>query len=138
MTRLFLTNFNKSPTGMKIFKKVSGMKINFNKNEFVPMNLSDEEIHAVTHVLDCPAGSLHFKYLGVPIHFEKLKREDIQSVINKLIKRVIGWRGRLLAYSSRLTLIKLCLASIPMYLFSFLKFPKWTIKLFESQMTHCL
>jgi hypothetical protein len=63
MTRLFLTNFNKSPTGMKIFKKVSGMKINFNKNEFVPMNLSDEEIHEVTHVLDCPAGSLHFKYL---------------------------------------------------------------------------
>jgi hypothetical protein len=44
----------------------------------------------------------------------------------------------LLAYSSRLELIRSCLASIPVYLLSFIKFPKWAIKLLESQMAHCL
>jgi hypothetical protein len=35
-------------------------------------------------------------------------------------------------------LIKSCLASIPVYLLSFMKFPKWAIKLLESQMAHYL
>jgi hypothetical protein len=43
-----------------------------------------------------------------------------------------------LVYSIRLTLVKTCLASVLVYLLSFLKFPKWTISLHESQMTHCL
>jgi hypothetical protein len=59
-------------------------------------------------------------------------------VVDKLLKRCAGWRGKLLAYSSRLTLIKTCLASIPVYLLSFIKFPKWAVKLIEIQMSHCL
>jgi hypothetical protein len=69
-------------------------------------------------------GSFPFKYLEVPIQFEKLKREDLQSVVNKLLKRVAGWRGRLMAYSSRLELIRSYLASISVYLLSFIKFLK--------------
>jgi hypothetical protein len=57
--------------------------------------------------------------------------------MDKLIKR---WQvgGGLLAYSSRLVLIKTCLSSILIYLLSFLKFLKWAIRLLESQMPHCL
>jgi hypothetical protein len=44
----------------------------------------------------------------------------------------------LLAFSSRSVLIKTCLASVPVYLISFIKFPKWAIRLIESQMAHCL
>jgi hypothetical protein len=44
----------------------------------------------------------------------------------------------LLTYSSRLTLVKTYLASVPVYLLSFIKFPKWAISLLESQMVHCL
>ncbi|GJM85243.1 hypothetical protein PR202_ga01678 [Eleusine coracana subsp. coracana] len=78
------------------------------------------------------------KYLGVPLHFEKLRREDIQPIVDKPIVRIAGWRGRLLAYSSRLVLIKTCLASIPIYLLPFLKFPKWAISLINAQISHCL
>jgi hypothetical protein len=123
---------------LMLFESISGMRINFNKSEFIPMNLADEKVHEISHILNCPVGTLPFKYLGVPIHFEKLKREDLQPVVDKLIKRVAGWRCRLLAYSSRLTLIKSCLASIPVYLLSFIKFPKWAIRLIESHMAHYL
>jgi hypothetical protein len=85
-----------------------------------------------------PLGRLPFRYLEVPLHFEKLKREGLQSILDKLIKRMAGWRGRLLAYSSRLVLIKTYLASIPTYLLFFFKFPKWAIKLIESQIANCL
>jgi hypothetical protein len=123
---------------LMLFEKVSEMKINFNKSEFIPMNLEAEQVHEVAHVLSYPIGILPFKYLGVLIHFEKLKREDLQHVVDMLIKRIAGWRGKLLAYNSRLVLIKTCLASILVYLLSFIKFPKWTVRLIESYVFHCL
>jgi hypothetical protein len=97
---------------LMLFEKISGMRLNFNKSEVIPMNLEEGEVHEISHILNYPVGALPFKYLGVSIHFEKLKIEDLQPVVDKLIKRVAGWRGRMLAYSSRLTLIKACLTSI--------------------------
>jgi hypothetical protein len=66
------------------------------------MNLEEDRTHEIAHILSCPRRDLPFKYICVPIHFEKLKREDLQPVIDKLVKKIAGWRGRLLAYSSRL------------------------------------
>ena len=54
------------------------------------------------------------------------------------MKRIAGWRGKLLSYKGRLILIKACLASIPIYLLSFFKFPKWAIEMINSQMANCL
>jgi hypothetical protein len=132
-----LTKIRNLKVVLMFFERVSGMRINFNKSDFIPINLSSEQCHEIAHILNCPIGHFPFRYLGVPIHFDRLKREDLQTVIDTLI-RVAGWRGRLLAYSSRLVLIKTCLASIPIYLLSFIKFPKWAIKLIESQMAHSL
>jgi hypothetical protein len=43
----------------------------------------------------------------------------------------------MLTQAGRLVLIKTCIASIPVYLLSFFKFPKWAIKLINSHMVHC-
>jgi hypothetical protein len=39
-----------------------------------------------------------------------------------------------LSYGARLTLLKACLASIPIYLMYIVKFPKWAINALNSQM----
>jgi hypothetical protein len=83
----------------------------------------------------CKMGLFPFKYLGVPLHYSKLRREDIQPIVNKVISRILGWKGRLLSYGARLTLLKAYLASIPIYLMSMIKFPKWAIEAVNSQMT---
>jgi hypothetical protein len=114
------------------------MKINFHKSGLIPVNLEEWQTHEVAHILNCLVGSLPFRYLGVPLHVEKLKREDLQPMIDKMLKKAVGWRGRLLANSSRLVLIRSFLASIPVYLLSFIKFPKWAVRLLESQMAHYL
>jgi hypothetical protein len=69
-------------------------------------------------------GKFPIKYLGVPLHHGMLKREDIQPLIDNILKMIAGWRGKLLSYAAKITLIKACLASIPIYLLSFFKFSK--------------
>jgi hypothetical protein len=98
---------------MVYFEKLSGMKINFHNNDLTPMNLEEEETQEYAKIFCCKVGSFSFRYLGVPLHYKKLKREDLQPIIDKVIKRNAGWEGRLLSYGARLLLLKACLASIP-------------------------
>jgi hypothetical protein len=53
------------------------MRINFHKSECIPMNVGDEEGHEIAHLLNCPIGAFPLKYLGIPLHFDRLKREDL-------------------------------------------------------------
>lgn len=71
------------------------------------------------------------------MHYSNLRKEDLQPVVDKIIKRIAGWRGRLLSYGGKLVLIRACLASIPIYLLSVIKFPKCAVRLINSQMSHC-
>jgi hypothetical protein len=120
------------------YEQISGMRINFHKSELVPLNIELSEAHRLAHVFSCPLGTFPIKYLGVPLHYENLNREDIQPLVDKILKKIAGWRGRLLSQAARAMLIKTCLASILVYLLSFLKFPKWAIKLINTQMRNCL
>jgi hypothetical protein len=61
------------------------------------------------------------KYLGIPLHFEKLKREDLQPLIDSLLSRMAGWRGKLLSSEAKKIPIHTCMASIHIYLLSFFK-----------------
>jgi hypothetical protein len=62
------------------------------------------------------------------LHFDKLRREDIQPLVDNILKRVASWRGKLLSHAAKVTLIQSRLASVPVYLLSFIRFPKWAIK----------
>jgi hypothetical protein len=59
-------------------------------------------------------------------------------MVDKNMKRKASWRGKLLSHAARLTLIKACSASIPVYVLSFIKFPKWAIKLLNIHLDNCL
>lgn len=105
------------------------MRINFHKSEMIPLNLEQEESHRIAHIFGCPIGEFPIKYLDIPLHHEKLGREDIQPLVHKILRRIECWRGRLLSHAARVVLIKTYLFSIPVYLLSFIKVPKWAIKM---------
>lgn len=104
----------------------------------MPINLDDSETHNIAHIFCCLVGSIPIKYLGIPLHFEKLRREDIQPLVDKILRKIANWKGKLLSYAARIVLIKTCLASIPVYLLSFIKFPKWAVKALNTHLANCL
>lgn len=120
------------------FEQISRMRVNFHKSELTTLNVDDEETHIIASIFNCPIGTLPLKYLRVPLHHSNLTRVDLQPLVDKLLHRIVGWRGKLLSLAARALLIKSCLASIPIYLLPFIKFPKWDIKVLNSQMGNCL
>jgi len=57
---------------------------------------------------------IFFRYFDYDI----LTREDIQPLVDTGLKKIAGWRGKLLSLAARAMLIKSCVASIPVYIFS--------------------
>jgi hypothetical protein len=53
------------------------MKINYHKSELMAINLEQEEMQPFLDILQCAVGTFPMKYLGIPLRFEKLKRENL-------------------------------------------------------------
>jgi hypothetical protein len=121
---------------MVCFEKLSGVRINYHKSNLTPINLEEDDCNEYAQIFCCKLGSFPFKYLGVPLHHDKLRREDIQPIVDKITKRISGWKEKLLSYGARLTLLRACLSSIPIYLMSVIKFPKWAIEAIISHMAN--
>jgi hypothetical protein len=73
------------------------MKINYHKSELMAINMENLELDPFLDIFHCVAGKFPVKYLGLPLHFSKLKREDLQPLIDNLLGRMAGWRGKLLS-----------------------------------------
>jgi hypothetical protein len=114
------------------------MRISFHKSKLVPVNiLEGEEVDQFADIFGCHVGAFPINNLGIPLHYQKLRREDLQPLIGKIIKRIACWRGKLLTQVGKLILIRTYIASIPTYLLSFSRFPKWAIELNNSHMVNC-
>jgi hypothetical protein len=59
-------------------------------------------------------------------------------LVDNILKRVASWRGKLLSHAAKVTLIQSRLASVPIYLLSYIKFPKWAIKILNSHFANFL
>jgi hypothetical protein len=104
------------------FEQLSGMRINYDKSELIGINLDNMEIGPFLEIFQCVEGHFPIKYLGLPLHFEILKREELQPLIDSLFKRLSGWRGKLLSLEARRLIIQTICQAYPFTCFPFSNF----------------
>ncbi|WVZ50906.1 LOW QUALITY PROTEIN: hypothetical protein U9M48_002112 [Paspalum notatum var. saurae] len=110
---------------LSVFKKLSGLKINFHKSEIFFLERQNY-IRKNTYIyLD---GVFPFKYLGIPMHYRKIQNKDWVEIEERFQKKLGSWKGKLLSVGGRLVLINSVLSSLPMFMFSFFEAPKGVIK----------
>ncbi|EXC11734.1 hypothetical protein L484_020789 [Morus notabilis] len=74
------------------------------------------------------------KYFGLPLGGNPLSMEFWMPMIEKVSKRLDGWKNSFLSKGGRLTLIQSVLASIPIYYMSLFKIPNSVVEVLERVM----
>jgi hypothetical protein len=71
------------------FVLMSDMRVNYHKSEPGPNNLENEkEILSFANIFGYHAETFPIKYLGIPLHHHKLSREDLQPLVDTIIKMI--------------------------------------------------
>jgi hypothetical protein len=108
------------------FASTTGLKINFSKSTFVPINLTMRESEEIANALNCDVASFPQVYLGLPLSDSKLPKEVFLPYILAVESR-IGFSLHFITRGGRLTLTKSVLSALPAYLMSCFKLPQWVI-----------
>jgi hypothetical protein len=79
-TLLFLENDLEKASTMKwllvCFEQMSGMKINYDKSDLLTIGMDEDSTNAFAKIFCCKKSEFPIKYLGVPLHYSKLKRAN--------------------------------------------------------------
>ena len=104
------------------FEAMSSLKINLGKSKLVPVGVV-HDIDLLLNVLGCKQGTLPMKYLGLPLG-AKFKDKTIWSpILEKMEKRLAGWKHLYLSKGGRAILIKSTLLNLPTYFLSLFPIP---------------
>jgi hypothetical protein len=104
------------------FEAVSGLRINLGKSEIVPIG-EVEDVEDLASILGCRVSSLPMKYLGLPLGASYKATSIWNDVIEKMERRLAGWKKLYLSKGGRLTLIKSTLSNLPTYYLSLFPIP---------------
>ncbi|XP_024626821.1 uncharacterized protein [Medicago truncatula] len=115
-----------------LFEAVSGLKVNFHKSMLFGVNINESWLHEAAVVMHCRHGRLPFLYLGLPIGGDPRKLQFWHPVVERIRRRLSGWKSKNLSLGGRLVLLKSVLSSIPVYFLSFFKAPSGIISTLDS------
>jgi hypothetical protein len=119
-------------TILSVFGNCSGLNVNLNKTEIFPIRCSEEIISEALLYFPGKVGRFPGKYLGLPLHTRKLRRVDVQPLLDKIGGRLSGWKGKFLSSAGRETLVKCVLTSQPIYHLTIFPAQKWLIAQIDS------
>lgn len=100
---------------LRLFSKMSGLKINFQKSCVVSFNMDEEHRFVMRNVLGCLETELPVNYLGMPLTVRAPEKHMFIPLIEKFEKRLQGWKRKLLSRGGRLQLVRSVLSSLPIY-----------------------
>ena len=107
------------------FEAMSSLKVNLGKSELVA-------------ILGCKQGSLPMKYLSLPFGAKFKDKSIWNPILEKMERKLAGWKKLYLSKGGRVTLIKSTLSNIPTYFFLYSLFSLlWPTELLDFSGTFC-
>ena len=104
------------------FEAVSGLKVNLGKSEMVLIG-DVPNIQELAAMLDCRISALPMNDLGLPLGARYKSKALWDPVLEKMGRKLVGWKKLYLSKGARLTLIKSTISSLPVYFLSLFPLP---------------
>ena len=110
---------------IQLYEAASGQKINANKSSVNFSNNTLDDIRCeVLNMLGPMQDTQHKKYLGLPSIIGKSKVEIFAEIKEKVEKKLLGWKEKMLSVGGREILIKAIAQAISTYTMSCFQIPK--------------
>ena len=104
------------------FEAVSGLKVILGKPELVAVG-AVHNMDLLVAVLGCKQGSLPMKYLGLPLGAKFKDKSIWNPILEKMERKLVGWKKLYLSKGGRVTLIKSTLSNLSTYFLSLFPIP---------------
>uniref|UniRef100_A0A2N9I8S1 Reverse transcriptase domain-containing protein n=1 Tax=Fagus sylvatica TaxID=28930 RepID=A0A2N9I8S1_FAGSY len=104
------------------FEAVSGLRVNLGKSKMVPIG-NVPNIQELAAMLECRISALPMNYLGLPLGARYKSKALWDPVLEKMGRKLAGWKKLYLSKGARLTLIKSTVSSLPIYFLSLFPIP---------------
>ncbi|XP_058741949.1 uncharacterized protein LOC131614373 [Vicia villosa] len=110
---------------LKTYELASGQVVNLDKSEvsFI-QNVREEDKSMIRDRMGVKIVSNHSKYLGLPMIFGRSKKEIFAMVVERVWKKIKGWKEKFLSRTGKEVLIKDVTQAIPTYIMSCYKLPE--------------
>ena len=116
---------------LSFFQAFTSLKVNVRKSEIVPVG-EVSNLDALANILQCRVGSLPMKYLGMPLGTSFKTASIWNPILEKIEKKLFGWKRLYLFKGGRFMLLKSTLSSLPTYFLSLFTIPKAVATRLES------
>lgn len=116
-----------------------GTKINFHKSElFTSPNMSSQEVSNLKCIFGVKCVERPRVYLGANMDFSMRKSSIFGRILERVGSKLALWKAPLLAFPSRLILVKHVLLTIPNYLLSVFRVPVYFLNKVKSVVSRFL
>ena len=117
------------------YEAASGQKINYEKSEVsFSRGVSIEQKAYLISILNMRQVEKHEKYLGIPSISGRSKKLVFSSLLDRIWKKLQGWKEKLLSRAGKEILLKAVIQAIPTYLMGVYKLPGGIIQQIHSAM----
>jgi hypothetical protein len=117
---------------LHLFGIASGLKTNLQKSNVLPIRCEEQDLRVVQQQLPCALADFPCKYLGLPLAITKLKKEHLQSIIDRMADLLPGWKADLLIRAGRKVHVQFVLTMTIIYLAMALDLPQWAHKVMDK------
>ena len=113
------------------FEEMSRLRINLGKSELIPVG-DVPNFHELVEILGSRESALPLKYLGLPLGASFKDKSIWNPILEKMERRLAGWKRLYLSKGGKVTLIKSTLSSLPTYFLSLFPIPAKVAKRIEK------
>ncbi|XP_024628917.1 uncharacterized mitochondrial protein AtMg00310-like [Medicago truncatula] len=107
------------------YQEAYGQTINFDKSEMIfSPNISNDAKKEFYDKLPIKINDRIQKYLGLPTQFGRSKEQDFSFIMDRIWKKLKGWKEKSLSFEGRGVLIRAVTQVIPTYYMSCFLLPK--------------
>ena len=118
------------------YEYASGQKINSAKSSISFSSKTPQEVRLMVKLqlgIDKEGGVE--KYLGLPEHFGRKKKDLFSSIVDRMKQKAVSWSSRYLSTAGKMTMLQSVISPIPTFAMSCFELPKILCKKIQSVLT---